>query len=138
MVTIAPKKIQYVIGSKGKPTEVLVDLKTWEGILDALEEADDIAIAREPLQNWTWPGATRKRQGLFHGKKPARNWRGRMPGSKPRAALDPNARAGLKRLPGNIRRRMIAEIDDLEKIPARRSASNSPSMVKKEKSGGCG
>lgn len=49
MVTFAPNKIQYVIGSKGKPTGVLVDLKTWEGILDALEEADDIAIAREAL-----------------------------------------------------------------------------------------
>ena len=49
MVSIAPKKIQYVIGSKGKPTGVLVDLKTWEGILDALEEVDDIAVAREAL-----------------------------------------------------------------------------------------
>jgi mRNA interferase RelE/StbE len=40
-----------------------------------------------------------------------------MPRNRPRAALNPDAQADLKRLPGNIRRRMIVAIDDLEKDP---------------------
>jgi mRNA interferase RelE/StbE len=40
-----------------------------------------------------------------------------MPKSKPRAVLSPDAQADLKRLPGNIRRRMIVEIDNLERDP---------------------
>ena len=40
-----------------------------------------------------------------------------MPKSKPRAAINPDAQADLKRLPGNIRRRMIVAIDALEASP---------------------
>jgi hypothetical protein len=69
MVTIAPKKIQYVIGSKGKPTGVLVDLKTWEGILGALEEADDIAIAREALAKLDAAGGNPEKAGFIPWEK---------------------------------------------------------------------
>ena len=40
-----------------------------------------------------------------------------MPKSKPQVALNPNARDDLRRLPGNIRRRLINEIDRLEDDP---------------------
>jgi mRNA interferase RelE/StbE len=40
-----------------------------------------------------------------------------MPKSKPRAVLSPDVQADLRRLPGNIRRRMIVEIDNLERDP---------------------
>lgn len=40
-----------------------------------------------------------------------------MPKSKPRAVLSLNAQADLKRLPGNIRRRMIVALDALEESP---------------------
>ena len=40
-----------------------------------------------------------------------------MPKSKPRAVVSPDAQADLRRLPGNIRRRMIVEIDNLERDP---------------------
>jgi mRNA-degrading endonuclease RelE of RelBE toxin-antitoxin system len=40
-----------------------------------------------------------------------------MPKSKPHAVLSPDAQADLKRLPGNIRRRMIVAIDALEESP---------------------
>jgi PHD/YefM family antitoxin component YafN of YafNO toxin-antitoxin module len=65
MVTITPKKIQYVIGSKGKPTGVLVDLKTWEAILEALEEADDIALAREALAKLDAAGGISEKAGFI-------------------------------------------------------------------------
>jgi|GEM_PF-2828116 mRNA-degrading endonuclease RelE of RelBE toxin-antitoxin system len=49
-----------------------------------------------------------------------------MPKSKPRAVLSPDAQVDLKRLPGNIRRRMIVEIDNLERDsrPARSKQLN--------------
>ena len=65
MVTITPKKIQYVIGSKGKPTGVLVDLKTWESIIDALEEADDVSIAREALEKLDAAGGNPEKAGFI-------------------------------------------------------------------------
>jgi len=40
-----------------------------------------------------------------------------MPKSKPRAVVSPDAQADLRRLPGNIRRRMVVAIDALEKSP---------------------
>ena len=40
-----------------------------------------------------------------------------MPKSKPHAAISPDALADLKRLPGNIRRRMIVAMDALEGNP---------------------
>jgi mRNA-degrading endonuclease RelE of RelBE toxin-antitoxin system len=40
-----------------------------------------------------------------------------MPKSKPRAYLSPEALADLKRVPGNLRRRVIITIDALEENP---------------------
>jgi hypothetical protein len=42
-------EIKYVAGSEGKPTAVLVYIATWERILDALEDAEDIGLVRETL-----------------------------------------------------------------------------------------
>jgi hypothetical protein len=69
MVTIAPKKIQYLIGSNGKPSGVLVDLKTWEGILEALEEADDISLARETLTKLDAAGGSPEKAGFIPWEK---------------------------------------------------------------------
>ena len=41
--------IKFVIGAEGKPTAVLVDISTWEHILDALEDAEDVALVKETL-----------------------------------------------------------------------------------------
>jgi hypothetical protein len=41
--------IQFVIGAEGKPTAVLVDIETWERIILTLEDAEDVALAREAL-----------------------------------------------------------------------------------------
>jgi mRNA-degrading endonuclease RelE of RelBE toxin-antitoxin system len=40
-----------------------------------------------------------------------------MPKSKPQAALNPRAGSDLRRVPGNTRRRIIVEIDNLEHNP---------------------
>ncbi len=41
------EKVQFVVGSAGKPTAVIIDIGTWEQILEALEDAEDLMIARE-------------------------------------------------------------------------------------------
>ncbi len=46
---IRQQDIQYVVGSEGKPTAVLVEIAAWERILKALEDAEDLALAKEAL-----------------------------------------------------------------------------------------
>ena len=41
--------VNFVMGSDGKPVAVLVDLATWEQALLALEEAQEVAAARDFL-----------------------------------------------------------------------------------------
>jgi len=43
------KDIQFVIGAEGKPTAVLLDIVIWERIIQALEDAEDVALAKEVL-----------------------------------------------------------------------------------------
>lgn len=46
---MSSQDIKFVIGSEGQPTAVLVDIVMWERILDALEDAEDVALAKEAL-----------------------------------------------------------------------------------------
>jgi PHD/YefM family antitoxin component YafN of YafNO toxin-antitoxin module len=49
MVTLTAENLQVVVGEKGQPTGVLIDIRTWEQILDALEDAEDVELARQAL-----------------------------------------------------------------------------------------
>ena len=46
---VATGTVQFVVGAEGKPTAVLLDIATWERIVEALEDAEDLAIARQAL-----------------------------------------------------------------------------------------
>jgi PHD/YefM family antitoxin component YafN of YafNO toxin-antitoxin module len=65
MVTLTERNVQIVIGEKGKPTGVLVDMKTWEQILDALEEAEDIELARQALAELDAVGGDLEKAGYI-------------------------------------------------------------------------
>ena len=52
----------YVIGGNGKPIAVMVDLATWQAILDRLEDQEDFDILRA-----SQPALT----ALAHGERPA-------------------------------------------------------------------
>jgi hypothetical protein len=41
--------IHFVVGADGKPDAVQVNIETWRRIVDALEDAEDVALAREAL-----------------------------------------------------------------------------------------
>ena len=49
MVTIAPDKLRIVPDVEGSPAGVLVDIQTWESIIEALEMADDLPVIRKAL-----------------------------------------------------------------------------------------
>lgn len=57
--------IQFVIGAEGKPTAVLVNISTWEQILDALEDMQDIAVVKEALTALDNAGGDLKKAGFL-------------------------------------------------------------------------
>jgi hypothetical protein len=42
-------QVQFVIGAEGRPTAVLIDIATWGRVLEALEDAEDLAIAKQAI-----------------------------------------------------------------------------------------
>ena len=65
MVDLTEKNVQFVIGKKGKPTGVLVDMETWEKIIEALEDAEDIEIARQALAEIDAAGGDLEKAGYI-------------------------------------------------------------------------
>ena len=57
--------IQFVIGAEGKPTAVLVDITAWEQILDALEDAEDVALVKQTLAVLDAAGGDLKKAGFI-------------------------------------------------------------------------
>jgi hypothetical protein len=57
--------IQFVIGAEGKPTAVLVDISKWEQILDALEDAEDVALVKETLATLDAAGGVPEKAGFL-------------------------------------------------------------------------
>lgn len=49
-MTLLVRDVHFVIGTKGKPTAVLIDIATWEQIVQALEEIEDMELAKEALR----------------------------------------------------------------------------------------
>jgi antitoxin MazE len=59
------QKIQVVL----KPTAVLVDIKTWERIIEALEDAEDIELAKEALATIDAAGGDPAKAGFISWSK---------------------------------------------------------------------
>ena len=57
-------RVQFVVGAEGKPTGVLLDMATWEHILEALEDAEDMAVVRDTLATLTAAGGDRAKAGF--------------------------------------------------------------------------
>lgn len=61
---VSVDKVQFVVGSEGKPTAVLLDIATWERIIEALEDAEDLAIARQALAELSAAGGDLAKAGF--------------------------------------------------------------------------
>lgn len=46
------QSVQFVVNQEGNPTAAVLDIKVWEAILSMLEDAEDIQIIRNRVQNW--------------------------------------------------------------------------------------
>jgi predicted DNA-binding protein len=41
--------LQFVVRADGRPTAVQIDIETWHKIVETLEDAEDVSLAREAL-----------------------------------------------------------------------------------------
>ena len=57
--------VQFVIGAAGKPTAVLADIATWERIMQALEDAEDLAVAKQALAALEGAGGDPEKAGFL-------------------------------------------------------------------------
>jgi hypothetical protein len=55
--------VRFVVGSDGKPTAVQVDMNLWQHIVDALEDAEDVALARAALDELSAAGGDPRKAG---------------------------------------------------------------------------
>ncbi len=46
------KSAQFIVGVKGKPTAVVLDIELWDKIMAMLEDVEDFKLARQRLKNW--------------------------------------------------------------------------------------
>jgi accessory colonization factor AcfC len=51
-VTDVLRSAHFVVDQEGKPTAVVLDIGVWEALLTALEDIEDVELARERLKNW--------------------------------------------------------------------------------------
>jgi hypothetical protein len=58
-------QVQFVIGPEGKPTAVLLDIAIWERVLHALEDADDLVIAKQALAELAAAGGDPEKAGYL-------------------------------------------------------------------------
>ncbi len=69
MFALSEKNVQFVIGKTGKPTGVLVDMITWGKIIEALEDAEDVEIARKALAEIDAVGGDLEKAGYIPWSK---------------------------------------------------------------------
>ena len=48
----ALKDVKFLVDAKGKATAAVLDIAAWSALLDALEDSEDIRLARERLAEW--------------------------------------------------------------------------------------
>jgi len=62
---IFASQVQFVVGAEGKPTAVLLDIATWERVLQALEDAEDLLIAKQALADLAAAGGDPEKAGYL-------------------------------------------------------------------------
>jgi hypothetical protein len=46
------ESVRFVVDLEGRPSAAVVDMPTWEALLDVLEEVEDLELVRERLSAW--------------------------------------------------------------------------------------
>jgi hypothetical protein len=71
---VVVNSLRFVIGMDGKPTAVQIDIETWHKIVEALEDAEDIGVAREALAELKAAGCDPEKAGWLRLEDVAREW----------------------------------------------------------------
>jgi hypothetical protein len=59
-VTEILHSVQFVMDQDGNPTAAVLSMEAWEAFLSLLEDAEDVELIRDRMQNWrTKKGWTR-------------------------------------------------------------------------------
>ena len=48
----ALRDVKFLVDATGKATAAVLDIAAWSALLDALEDSEDIRLARERLAEW--------------------------------------------------------------------------------------
>jgi hypothetical protein len=62
---IAASGIRFVVGTKGEPSGVLLDMATWQRIVQALEDVEDFSIAKQALAEIDAAGGDLEKAGFL-------------------------------------------------------------------------
>jgi hypothetical protein len=46
------KDVKFLVDAEGKATAVVLDMAAWSALLNALEDTEDVCLARERLLDW--------------------------------------------------------------------------------------
>jgi hypothetical protein len=66
--------LRFVVGSDGKPTAIQMDIETWRKIVEALEDAEDVTLAREALAELEAAGGDPDKAGWLRLEDVAKEW----------------------------------------------------------------
>ena len=62
---IAASSIRFVVGTAGEPSGVLLDMATWQRIVEALEDVEDFSIAKQALAEIDAAGGDLEKAGFL-------------------------------------------------------------------------
>jgi hypothetical protein len=66
--------LQFVVGKDGKPTAIQMDIETWRKIVAALEDAEDVSLAREALAELEAAGGDPDKADWLQLEDMAKEW----------------------------------------------------------------
>jgi hypothetical protein len=66
--------LHFVVGTDGRPTAVQMDIETWRKVIEALEDAEDVSLAREALAELEAAGGDPDKAGWLRLEDVAREW----------------------------------------------------------------
>ncbi len=66
--------IRFVVGSDGQPSAVQVDIVLWQRIVEALEDAEDVGLAREALAELETAGGDAGKAGWIDLEEVIQRW----------------------------------------------------------------
>jgi hypothetical protein len=66
--------LRFVVGTDGKPMAIQMDIETWRKIVEALEDAEDVSLAREALAELEAAGGDPDKAGWLRLEDVAKEW----------------------------------------------------------------